>query len=151
MPYLIDGHNLIGKMPDVSLQDIDDESDLINILNRYFQRVRKKAVVFFDRGSLLSRSKFGGAFLEIQFIRAPKTADEAIIQKLGELKGNARNFTVVSSDRWVAGRARQAGARTISSEDFVLILREYSLQENNLQQNIDNDIDFWLKTFRSNS
>jgi predicted RNA-binding protein with PIN domain len=151
MPYLIDGHNLIGKMPDVSLQDIDDESDLINKLNRYFQYVRKKAIVFFDRGSLLGKSKFGSAFLEVRFIRAPKTADEAIIQKLVDMKGNARNFSVVSSDRWVAGKARQAGARTISSEEFVLILRENSKQAKMNHQDHENDTEYWLKTFRSNS
>ena len=30
MPYIIDGHNLIPKIPGIDLQDLDDEQKLID-------------------------------------------------------------------------------------------------------------------------
>jgi len=35
MPLLIDGHNLIGQIPDISLSDPDDEAKLVLLLRRY--------------------------------------------------------------------------------------------------------------------
>jgi S-adenosylhomocysteine hydrolase len=32
MPYMIDGHNLIGKLPDISLDDPNDEALLVQKL-----------------------------------------------------------------------------------------------------------------------
>ena len=51
MPYLIDGHNLIPCMHGMSLDQLDDEMRLIDILEPYFRKIRKKATIFFDRGS----------------------------------------------------------------------------------------------------
>jgi hypothetical protein len=34
MPFLIDGHNLIGALPDLDLDDPDDEARLVERLQR---------------------------------------------------------------------------------------------------------------------
>ena len=36
MSYLIDGHNLIPKIPGLTLRQMDDENELIEILQRFF-------------------------------------------------------------------------------------------------------------------
>ena len=49
MPYLIDGHNLIPRIPGLSLKDLDDETALIQILQRFAARQGSRVDVFFDR------------------------------------------------------------------------------------------------------
>ena len=48
MPYIIDGHNLIPRIPDLSLQDIDDEMQLVEMLQDFCRISRKKVEVYFD-------------------------------------------------------------------------------------------------------
>ena len=48
MNYLIDGHNLIAKIPGLSLSMPDDEERLVELLNRFGQHSRGKLEVFFD-------------------------------------------------------------------------------------------------------
>ncbi|MBI4771196.1 MAG: hypothetical protein HY784_12500 [Chloroflexi bacterium] len=50
MPTLIDGHNLIGALPDISLQDPDDEQKLVDLLHRWCVRTGKSVRVVFDPG-----------------------------------------------------------------------------------------------------
>jgi len=42
MPYLIDGHNLIPKIPGLRLDQLDDEQSLFALLDDYFKQIRKK-------------------------------------------------------------------------------------------------------------
>jgi hypothetical protein len=42
MPYLIDGHNLIPKIPGMNLGDVDDETQLIEMLQEFCRRRRKQ-------------------------------------------------------------------------------------------------------------
>ena len=48
MAYIIDGHNLIGVLPNISLAQPDDEDRLIDQLLSYHARGRGEMVVFFD-------------------------------------------------------------------------------------------------------
>ena len=51
MPLLVDGHNLIGQVPGLSLADADDEAQLVQLLRRYSTAKRgRQVVVVFDRG-----------------------------------------------------------------------------------------------------
>jgi len=50
MPYLIDGHNLIPFMHGMSLDQLDDELRLIDFLEAYFRKIRKKASSFSTKG-----------------------------------------------------------------------------------------------------
>jgi len=151
MPYLIDGHNLIGKMTDVSLSDIDDEMALVQLLDIYFTRKRKKAEIFFDKANLLGQTQFRSAFLEVRFVRHPKTADEAIVERLEKLRGNANNFIVISSDNWVMERAKQKGARVMSSQEFQQIIE--NKQPNGKKDHLlsQKEVEDWLDLFQKNS
>lgn len=118
MPYLIDGHNLIGVMPDVTLEDPDDEAMLIVRLRGYLARSGKKAVVYFDRRAPGAADPAPGAGLTVRFVSAPRTADDAIEAYLARLGRQAANWVVVSSDHRVAETAARAGARHLSSPAF---------------------------------
>jgi predicted RNA-binding protein with PIN domain len=125
MPYLIDGHNLIPKLPGISLKEIDDEMRLVQLLQEFCRVRQKHAEVFFDNappGGTKPRT-FGRVVA--RFVRQGRTADQAIREKLSRLGGEARNWTVVSSDREVQASARAARAKIMPAENFALQLEEF--------------------------
>lgn len=118
MPILIDGHNLIGRMPALSLEDPDDEEKLIRICKSYRARTGKAITVVFDPGtpfSLAGRRREGG--VEIVFAPHGSTADAVIARRM-QKSGNPRGWLVITSDLELAGRVSRRGARVQSSEDF---------------------------------
>lgn len=151
MPYLIDGHNLIGVLPDLDLADIDDERKLLEKLTRFCAATRRKVNVYFDHGQLENGSFQGGPFLKAFFIRSPRTADDAIKAELVKLGRTAANWTVVSSDREVQRAARMAGARIINSDAFIDVLEPSSESEDDMKADTtlsDDEIDRWIAMFQ---
>lgn len=122
MPFIIDGHNLIGAMKKIQLDDPDDEARLVAELRRFCAHTRRQVTVYFDRGAPGLRSPKDAGGLSIRFVRSPRSADQAISQHLNRLKGSARNWTVVSSDQEVQASARRVGARLLSSTEFARML-----------------------------
>ena len=125
MIYLIDGHNLIGKLPDIQLSDPDDEQKLVKRLNDWcLIDGRRKIKVFFDAG------EFGGLgdmlsrpAVRVQFSRVGQTADTVIVQYLQSIK-NPQEFTLVTSDREIIYAARKRRVGYILSEEFAVLLAE---------------------------
>jgi predicted RNA-binding protein with PIN domain len=155
MPYLIDGHNLIPKIPGLTLEDVDDEDQLLHLLTRFCQRQGKQVEVFFDKappGEARTR-KFG--MVLARFVRQGTTADEAIRVRLARLGRSAHNWTVVSSDQQIQAEARAARAHYISSEAFAHLLLQKmdearSDKSGNGETTMDsNELDDWLKLFSS--
>jgi len=118
MAYLMDGHNLIPRMPGLQLSDPDDEEKLIRLLQEFCRLRRKTVEVFFDRAPAGQSGKRQYGQVKAVFVRSDLTADEAIIARLKQLGKRSRNYTVVSSDRQVQQAARASHARVISSESF---------------------------------
>jgi predicted RNA-binding protein with PIN domain len=118
MPYLIDGHNLIGCLPDIHLDDPEDEVLLIRKLSDYFKRKGISGTVYFDkRGPGMERERSYGR-VKVEFATSPNTADSAIRRRLRQHKKSASNYIVVSSDHQVQESARRAGARIMDSSEF---------------------------------
>jgi len=118
MPYLIDGHNLIPKIPGMDLGAVDDESQLIEMLQEFCRRRRKKAEVYFDNAPAGQPRARNYGLVIARFARAGVSADTLIQAHLQRLGGAARNWTVVSSDQQVQASARAARAQSVSSEAF---------------------------------
>ncbi|MBN2549068.1 MAG: NYN domain-containing protein [Anaerolineales bacterium] len=153
MPYLIDGHNLIPKVPGLSLETLDDEQQLIQLLQEYCRRQRKQAEVFFDNAPPdgVRARKFG--LVVAKFVRQGSTADDAIRSRLVRLGREARNWTVVSSDQAVQASARAARAQTLSSETFARTLLQI-LEEGGAERGkrtdvslSEDEVDDWLRLF----
>ena len=75
---------------------------------------------------------------------------DAIGDRLRQLKGSARGWTVVSSDRAVHANARSAGASVLASEDFALLLTAQQTATAEVDQDIqvtDEEIKEWLDLF----
>ena len=153
MPYLIDGHNLIPKVPGLALQNIDDETQLIELLLEFCRRKRKEAVVFFDQAPVGYPRARNYGNVKAHFVRESQTADSAIQARLLRLGRQARNWTVVSSDRAVQAAARAARAHFISSEVFAEemthVLRNSSPEPGKKPDSevSPEDIDSWMEMF----
>jgi predicted RNA-binding protein with PIN domain len=128
--YVIDGHNLIPKIPGMSLRQIDDEEKLISLLQVY-ARVRRRGdiQVFFDGAPPGRAGERNVGGIRAHFVSSGKTADQAIRQYLDFLGRRAHNVTVVTSDRTVQANARECHARVQSSEAFADELMEAREQE----------------------
>lgn len=124
MPYLIDGHNLIPKIPGMDLGAIDDESQLIELLQVFCRRKRKQAEVVFDNAPAGQPRARNFGLVIARFARTGQTADDLIQAHLQRLGRSARNWTVVSSDHQVQASARGARAHYVSSEAFAQLLLE---------------------------
>ncbi len=117
MPYLIDGHNLIGQLPDIDLRDPHDEAKLVQKLRGFAARTGKKCVVVFDHGITGGRSKLSNSTVTVVFTARPGEADDYILRRVRETNDTYR-WTVVSSDRRVLETARKRGMRTLKSIEF---------------------------------
>lgn len=148
MPYIIDGHNLIGKIHSISLSRVDDELALIKLLQSFCLRYRKRVEVYFDNappGQPRART-FGS--VSAHFVREESSADAAIQARLRRLGKTAKNWVVVSSDRQVAAAARASQARVMLAEEFTQMLfptDEVARGEEKPSQ--EEDIDEWLRRF----
>jgi uncharacterized protein len=118
MYYLIDGHNLIPKLPGLSLQSIDDELRLVELLQEYCRRSRNKVEVYFDNAPLGQAGTRSYGTVIAHFIPQGRTADDAIRLRLGKLGRAGRNWVVISSDQRVKMDARAIHAQAVPSEKF---------------------------------
>jgi uncharacterized protein len=154
MPYIVDGHNLIPKIPGMSLREIDDEIRLIELLQDFCRVQRKKAEVYFDNAPPGQKAVRSYGQVMAHFVRQGSTADTAIRQRLAGLGKAAANWTVVSSDGAVQSAGRAARADVISSESFGLLIQKSldgktSSPEEYRDVSVDPaEVDAWLKLFR---
>ena len=148
MPYLIDGHNLIGKLSGISLDEMDDEQALIEVLQEFCQRAGKQAEVYFDAsGSGHGHARAHGR-VTARYVRSGETADQAIARHLKRLGNKAANWTVVSSDNQVQTAARRARARVIGSDEFSRQLSSGGEGAVDTDRKLsDDEVDDWLEMF----
>jgi predicted RNA-binding protein with PIN domain len=118
MNYIIDGHNLIAKIPGLSLSMLDDEQRLIELLNRYGQQNRHKMEVYFDGAPVGQAGIRNFGRVRAHFVPLSQTADDAIRKQLVRFGREARNWVVVTSDRSVQLAGREAHAQVMTAEDF---------------------------------
>jgi len=154
MPYLIDGHNLIGSMPDIHLDDPEDEILLLRRLSDFFTRKRISGTVFFDKRGPGMERKFSTGRLQVEFATSPSTADRAIQRRLQKLKRDAANYIVVSSDHQIQNAAHAAGAQILKSAEFAQQLGNPTTDAEESEKPDEpissEDVRRWLKAFDKN-
>lgn len=153
MPILVDGHNLIGQMPGISLDDPDDEARLVMLLRRYAARRRgRKVVVIFDGGVYGHPDNLNGYGVEARFAKAPGDADGELIRQIRGVK-RRDEWLVVSSDRAVAGEARARGIPVLSSQEFARRLVALDMPRASLSAKRNDrplskaEIEEWMRVF----
>ena len=118
MSILIDGHNLIGQMDDLSLSDPEDEAKLVQRLRVYHSVINRPITVVFDHGEryVPPQGRSGGG-VEVIFAALDSSADEVIIRRI-KLSPNPQSLLVVSSDGDIQSTARNYGAQVMSAAQF---------------------------------
>lgn len=153
MHFLVDGHNLIPKIPGLSLRDLEDERRLIRMLQEYCRLSRNSAEVYFDQAAPGSVRIQQYGTIKAHFIQSGITADQAIIARLQRLGKAAANWTVISSDRRVQVEARALRARVMTSENFARrMLKQLEDSSNEEVRNVflkEQELSEWLKVFDS--
>lgn len=122
MPYMIDGHNLIAKLPDISLDDPNDEAKLIQKLVSFTARTGKTCLVVFDHGLPGGSSRMSTRAVQVVFASARSTADRVMMERIRKIE-DFRAWIVVSSDNDVLATARQRRMGTLHSEEFVTLMQ----------------------------
>ena len=150
MRYLIDGHNLIPNLPDLSLQQLDDEQQLIERLLTFCQSGPHQVEVFFDNAPAGQNATRRFGRVTAHFVRAGQTADAAISRRLIGLGRNARQWCVVSSDRMVQAAGRAAQAAVMPSPEFASRLRQSRAapaREESAAPLSQEEVELWLRIF----
>jgi hypothetical protein len=149
MKLLVDGHNLIGQMPDLSLSDPDDEEQLVSRLQRYATRTGHKVTAVFDRGTWGGASpSLSRAGVEVIFAPAGQSADRVIINRIRRIQDRTA-WRVVSSDRAIQAEASWAGVAIQRSEELAteLDLAPLADSEPGEQPPSQAEVEAWLAEF----
>jgi hypothetical protein len=115
VPYLLDGNNLIGRERGSSRASDEDREGLVREVCERLRRTRARAVVFFDgpapRGA-------GSSLGSLTLRYAGKvSADAAMLEEISKSRA-PREIVLVTADRELGRRAREAGASVLGPEEF---------------------------------
>lgn len=153
--YLIDGHNLIGQLPDISLDDPDDEAKLVQKLIGFSARQKKKCVVIFDQGIVGGKSRMSTRGVEVIFASPRTNADALMIARI-KAASNPSQWVVVSGDQMVLDEARKRKMQAIRSAEFAPLLRPAQAADKDAKLDEGKpadvylspaEVDAWLKLF----
>jgi predicted RNA-binding protein with PIN domain len=154
---LIDGWNVAWKIDDIRKKIPDDlkkARELLNALVKIHFAGKKSVIkIIYDGKAGVTENDGYPRGIDIQFSKDPEKADHLIIQHLQRQK-NARQWTVITSDRILSTRVRSLGAQVISSESFIQKLRspqpEIPMNYKHNPQLGSEDIKFWMEQFNAN-
>lgn len=149
---IIDGHNLIPKIPGLNLKDMDDELRLMELLQQYCRLARRQAELFFDGSPDPQVSSRKNGLVHVHFVRVGSSADDAILHYVNDQTGDRKNLTVVSSDHRVRNGALASGVEVINSEVFsrqvFSALREETTAQKNSEKRLsDDEVEEWMRFF----
>jgi uncharacterized protein len=125
MRYLIDGHNLIAYLPDIHLDDPEDEARLVGRLKNWAGGSRKRQItVYFDKGVVGGKDRgLSGWGVEVIFAPAKSSADALLMRRMKQVR-NPLEYTLVSSDREIIAVAKARRLPYLTSDAFAALLEE---------------------------
>lgn len=118
MPYLIDGHNLIGQLPDLDLTDPNDEAKLVERLKSFMGHKRARCTVIFDGGLPGGRSRDLSTYsVRVVFAHGGTNADAIILERIRTTRDSGA-LIIVSADHAIVDEARRRRMRVIAPRAF---------------------------------
>jgi len=155
MPYIIDGDNLIGSSPDLSGEDPDARSTLIQAVHNFQENRSCNVTIVFDGKpeSGLKREDIHSKFC-VRYPEFGSSADDEIKLILDTLH-YFKDVTLITSDRDLKSYAKKKGAKTINSIEFYFELKRISRRsgkQEEFRKRIDTEVsdgevDQWMKIF----
>ena len=151
MKYFIDGHNLIPKIPGLSLSQSDDEDRLLELLREYARITRRSLTVFFDQAPDGHSGVRSSGTISVHYVNNRTTADEEIITCVLKSRPRTGEIVVVSSDRHVCLQCHSLGAKTLRSEVFSQELQQVLSRSESTGTDVlsisEAEVEEWLKLF----
>jgi len=161
MHYLIDGHNLIAKLPDISLEDPYDEAKLVLQLRSWMAAGRNRRITVIFDGGLPGGEwrQLSSGRLKAVFSSENSTADALLRKRVYQVQDSGA-YTLVSSDREVLSAAKSRRMRYMTAEQFAQSMarskQRYQIKETDavaeseLDQTLTNEeVAEWLQLFES--
>lgn len=147
--YLIDGHNLIARLPDLRLDDPHDEAKLVERLKRFAARKQKRCVVVFDAGlpGGLSRD-LSTHSVRVIFAHGGTTADAILIERIREAR-DPGSLIVVSADQEIIRAATRRRIKVIAPDDFASQLGAAPVPDKEVSEPhlTPDEVEAWLRLF----
>ena len=144
MPYLLDGNNLIGRVRRTARPDEEDRRALVAELSDRLRATRARAVLFFDGPG--GRASSLGPLTIREAAPGSGGADEAILAAVAGAKAPGECI-VVTSDRGLAARVRDAGGQVSRPEDFFARFGRGGGGEVKGREGDRVDVDDWVRWF----
>ena len=113
MPYFLDGNNLIGQAKGTARPSEEDRKALLAEIAERLRATKARATVFFD-GAGGRNSSLGPLSIRDS---GSERADDVILREIARSR-EPREVIVVTADRELSRRARDAGARAIGPGEF---------------------------------
>lgn len=115
--YIIDGNNLIGKIPSISAKQAQEKQaareSLAFLLERFFARKKASVILHFD-GYESTPIKVSG----IKIVYSLNREADQLIKSQIEKSSNRKNIILVTSDNNLIGFGRVCSCEVIKSEEF---------------------------------
>lgn len=141
--YIIDGNNLIGKLPSLKILQKKDKQrsreKLAFIIDNYFIQKKAKVFLHFD-GHPKEPIRINNASIVYS---KNLTADEKIKNQVGKSE-NPRNIIVITSDNNLTEYARVCSSTVIKCEEFAkaFLLRKDGDEEKKRIEEMNNSEEF---------
>ena len=151
---IIDAWNVIWKMPDLSLlipEKLEQVRSKFNVLikNYYTGKNVDYKIIYDGQPSIYSQDQNQDS--RVSFSRNPEKADDVIVNFIKK-QSSPGSWTVITSDRHLSHRARNAGAQILSTESFIgkinrPLSKQHKSEKDTNPQIKKEDISYWLDKF----
>jgi len=153
---VIDAWNVIWKMPSLSslipgnLEQVRSKFNSI-IKNYYYNKNVTYRIIYDGQPHILSHDQKQDP--HVSFSSNPEKADDVIISFLNK-QSDPKQWTVITSDRYLSHRARNVGAQISTTESFIARIQK-TIKNRQTSDNHENpqikkeDISYWLDKFGS--
>jgi len=118
MSYLVDGHNMLGQIPGLTLESPADRQRLVRTLDGFARARRCRITVVFD-GDPPARWKEEMQFGRVRVLHSGRgrSADDSILAAIRRSRAPG-DIMLVTSDRALYERGRHLGAKALLGHKF---------------------------------
>ncbi len=145
MPYLVDGNNLIGVSPNLTIGSQESRDFIIRKLLRFHRLTKKRIVLVFDGAPepYPARMELSPKNFMVLFPKYGESADDVIKRCMGP------GMVVVTSDRELIEEAKKRHIKWMRSRDFLRMVSSVKEGKNEKPDwnPTPQEIDAWLKIF----
>jgi predicted RNA-binding protein with PIN domain len=145
MPYWFDGNNLIGQSVAAARADAGTRRAFLSTLSTYHKSGGGRFLVYFDGDDPKLSAAPPGVAVRYS---APESTDAAILRRLREIR-NPSEVIIVTNDRELTARCRDAGAASMDWRQFISKMQSRPMprghKRSDRQERVD--VDDWMRYF----